>query len=57
MVIICPLMSSAQNMIQCIDNCALNMNGECALLKIAQSLSENSLLDPNSNVLDSDSNV
>lgn len=40
MAIICPLISSSPNLTQCLPNCALNMNGECAIVKIAKELPE-----------------
>ena len=42
MAIICPLISSSPNLTQCLSNCALNMDGECALVKIARSLPDSS---------------
>jgi len=42
MAIICPLISNSPNLTQCLPNCALNMDGECALVRIAQALPEHS---------------
>lgn len=57
MTAICPLISSAQCVVPCQASCALFMDGKCALLKIAQSLPETASFDPDSNVLDSKSDV
>jgi len=40
MAIICPFISSSPNLTQCLSNCALNIDGECAFVKIAQTLPE-----------------
>jgi len=38
MVPVCPLMSTSNNMTTCLDNCPLNLNGECSIRIIAENL-------------------
>ena len=54
---ICPLMSTAQNMAPCVNECALKVDGECAFANIARSLSEPSPTEPDRYVLDSDGDL
>ena len=39
-ITICPLISNGNNLMPCNSSCALYMNGECAILNIAQALPE-----------------